>query len=56
MKLSAPTKPVFLISVIVAIFALLMALNVITFIPVASVWIMGLAFLLLALANMLKGM
>ena len=55
MKLSAPTQMIFLISVVVAIIAVLMALGVISFIPVAAVWIMALAYVILAAGCLLKG-
>ena len=57
MKLSAPTKPVFLISLIIAIVTLLSVLNVIN-IPVVSqseAWFALGAYLLLMLGNVLKG-
>ena len=56
MKLSAPTQIVFLVSVVVAIIAVLMALGVIGFIPVASVWIMALAYVILAVGCLMTGM
>ena len=55
MKLSAPTNIVFIISVVIAIIAALSALGVVSFIPVASVWIMAVAFVVLALGCLLKG-
>ena len=55
MKLSAPTQIVFIISVIVAIVGVLMALGVLAVIPVASVWIMTLAFVILAAGCLMKG-
>ena len=56
MKLSAPTQMIFLISVVVAIIAVLMAVGVIGFIPVAAVWIMALAYVILAVGCLLTGM
>ena len=55
MRLSAPTTIVFIISVIIAIVAALAAAGVVSFIPIASVWIMALAYVVLALACLLKG-
>jgi len=55
MKLSAPTQIVFLISVVVAVVGLLMALGVLGMIPIASVWVMALAYVILAAACLLKG-
>ena len=55
MKLSAPKTIVFIIAVVIAIIAALAALGVVSFIPVASVWIMAVAFVVLALGCLLKG-
>jgi uncharacterized membrane protein YhhN len=55
MPLSAPTMIVFAISVIVAIVGVLVGLNVFAF-GVAAFWIVTVAFVLLALGNLLKGM
>ncbi len=56
MVLSAPTQVVFIIAVIIAILAALAALGVLSIIPIPSVWLMGIAFVLLALGCLLKGM
>lgn len=55
MNLSAPTTVVFIISVVIAIVAALAALGVIAFIPLASVWIMAVAFVVLAAGCLFKG-
>ena len=55
MNLSAPTNVVFIIAVVIAILAALAALGVFTIIPIASVWLMGIAFVILALGCLLKG-
>ena len=55
MKLSAPTNLVFIIAVVIAIVAALAALGVMSFIPLASVWIMAVAFVVLAVGCLLKG-
>lgn len=55
MRLSAPTFVVFVITVIIAIVAALTALNLIPNISVPSVWIMAVAYVVLALACILKG-
>lgn len=55
MNLSAPTQVVFIIAVVVAIIALLMFLNVIAFIPIASFWVMTIAFVVLAVGCLFKG-
>ena len=57
MNLSAPTKPVFIIAVILAALALIAALGVA--IPVVSgnaLWVALLAFVILAAGNMMKGL
>ena len=56
MTLSAPTQIVFIIAVVIAILAALAALGVLSIIPIPSVWLMGIAFVLLALGCLLKGM
>mgnify|MGYP001272979715 FL=1 len=55
MSLSAPTQIVYIIALIIAIIALLMFFNVITFIPVAAFWVMTLAYVILAVACLLRG-
>jgi hypothetical protein len=55
MSLSAPTQIVFIIALIIAIIALLMFFNVITFIPIAAFWVMTAAYVILAVACMIKG-
>ncbi len=55
MKLSAPTRLVFIIAVVIAVIAALAATGVVSVLPIASVWIMGIAFLVLTLGCLLKG-
>jgi len=55
MSLSAPTNVVFLISLVVAILGLLAGLGVFTIIPLSSFWIMAIAYGILALGCLLKG-
>jgi len=55
MSLSAPTQIVYIIALIIAIIALLMFFNVIAFIPVAAFWVMTLAYVILAVACLLRG-
>ncbi len=55
MKLSAPTTLLFTISLVVAILGLLAALNVLSAIPIAAVWIMAVAYAVLAVACLFKG-
>ncbi|MBN9233793.1 MULTISPECIES: hypothetical protein [Phyllobacteriaceae] len=55
MNLSAPTQIVFIISVVIAIIGLLAALGVLSFIPLAAVWIMLIAYIVLAVGCLLRG-
>ena len=56
MVLSAPTQVVFIIACVIAILAALAALGIFSFIPIPSVWLMAIAFVLLVLGCLLKGM
>jgi hypothetical protein len=56
MKLSAPTQPIFIIAVILAIIAVLLFLNIVSFVAIPSFWVMTVAFVVLALGNLLRGM
>jgi hypothetical protein len=55
MKFSAPTGLVFLIALVVAVVAALEAMGTISVIPLASVWIMGIAYAVLAVGCLIKG-
>jgi hypothetical protein len=55
MKLSAPKTIVFIISLVVAIVAALTALGSVALIPIASVWIMAIAYVVLAIGCLIKG-
>ena len=55
MKLSAPKQIVFLISLVIAIIGVLMALGVLPMIPLASVWVVVIAYIILAAGCLLKG-
>lgn len=55
MNLSAPTTVVFVISVIIALIALLIFLNVIAFAALPSFWIMAIAWAVLAIGCLFKG-
>ena len=55
MRLSAPTTVVFIISLVVAVVAVLAALGTVAFVPLASVWIMAIAYVILAVGCLLKG-
>ena len=56
MSLSAPTQIVFIISLIIAILGLLAGLGVFAIIPIPAFWLMAIAYGLLALGCLLKGM
>jgi hypothetical protein len=55
MRLTAPTKNVFWISVVVAIVGLIAKLGVVAFLTPYAFWLMVVAFVLLALGVALKG-
>ena len=55
MKFSAPSVLVFVISLVIAVIAALTAMGSIAFIPLASVWIMGIAYVVLAAGCIFKG-
>lgn len=55
MKLSAPKTIVFWIALAIAIAAVLMALGVFSISFISAVWVAIIAFVLLALGNILKG-
>jgi hypothetical protein len=54
-RLSAPTTIVFVISVIIAILAALAAMGSFALIPIASVWLMAIAYIVLAASCLIKG-
>ena len=54
-NLSAPTTIVFVISLVIAILAALAALGSFAIIPVASVWLMAIAYVVLAASCLIKG-
>lgn len=56
MTLNAPTKFVFLLSLVVALAAIATAFNVLPFLPVPAMWIMTIAYLMLAASTILKGL
>lgn len=56
MKLSAPTQMIFIISLVVAVVGLLMALGILAMIPIASVWVMLVAYVILAAGCLMKGL
>ena len=55
MRLNAPKKIVWLISLIIAILSIISVIAVIPFITANAFWVMGVAWLLLFLATSLKG-
>ncbi len=55
MNLTAPTQIVFFLSVIIAILALLAFYGTLSFIPLAAFWILLIAYVILAVGCLLKG-
>jgi hypothetical protein len=55
MNLSAPTMIVFIISLVIAALGVLAALGIFSVIPLASVWIMTIAYAVLLAGVLLKG-
>jgi hypothetical protein len=56
MNLSAPTMPVFLIAAVLFLLALIGHFVVIPFVTMYQFWLAIIAFIVLALGNLLKGM
>lgn len=56
MKLSAPTQIVFIISLVIAILGVLAGMAIIPSLPIASFWVVVIAYVVLALGNLLRGM
>jgi len=55
MKLSAPTTVLFVISVVIALLALLAALGIVAEVPIKSIWLMAIAYAVLAIGCLFKG-
>lgn len=55
MNPSAPTQIVYIISLVIAVIGVLAALGVVSFIPLASVWIVTIAYAILAIACLVRG-
>ena len=55
MKFSAPSVLIFVISLVIAVIGALTALGSIAFIPLASVWIVAIAYAVLAAGCLFKG-
>ena len=55
MNLSAPTQLVYIVALVVAIIGLLAGFGIVTFIPLAAFWIMTIAYVILAVACLLRG-
>lgn len=52
--LSPPTTPIFFISVIIAVIAVLAAEGMVSGIPLAPLWIMGIAYALLTIGCLMR--
>lgn len=55
MKLNTPTTLVFVVALVIAIIAALQALGTLSILPVASVWLMAAAYVVLAAGCLFKG-
>ncbi|MBC8036841.1 MAG: hypothetical protein H7X89_06460 [Rhizobiales bacterium] len=55
MRLSAPSTIIFVISLVIAVLAALVALGTISFPSLASVWMMGIAYAVLAVGCLMRG-
>jgi hypothetical protein len=55
MRFSAPTGFIVLVSLVIAVVAILEATNTISFVPLASIWIMAIAYAVLAAGCVIKG-
>jgi hypothetical protein len=55
MKLSPPTTVVFIVALVIAIVAALQATGNLSIIPIASVWVMAAAYVVLAVGCLFKG-
>ncbi len=56
MNLSAPTLPVFLVSVIVAIVAVLVLIGVVPAFGIAAAWLALIAYAILLVGNVMSGL
>ena len=55
MKLSAPTMLTFIISLVIAVLGVLAGMGILAVIPLAAFWVVTLAYVVLALGCLLKG-
>ena len=55
MRFSAPTNLIFFLALAVAVIAALTALGTLSLVPLASVWIMAIAYAILAVGCMIRG-
>lgn len=55
MKLSAPTKPVFIVAVLLGLLGILAEMNVVPISGVEPIWLLGVGFVLLTFGTMVKG-
>ena len=56
MNLSAPTMPVFVISLAIAVIALLLMLGVVPPFGIQTIWVALIAYLVLFIGNIAKGL
>ena len=55
LTLNRPTNLFFIISLVIAVLAALVALGIVPSVPIASVWIMGIGYAVLAIGCLFKG-
>lgn len=55
MRFSAPTGFIVIVSLVIAVIAILEAMGTISFVPLASVWIMAIAYAVLLAGCVIKG-
>lgn len=55
MRLSRPTNLIFIISLVIAVLAILSGLGQLSVLPIASFWQMGIAYAVLAIVCLFKG-
>jgi hypothetical protein len=55
LNLSAPTTVIFIISLVIALLGILVSLAIIPSLPIASFWVMAVAYAVLAIGCLFKG-
>ncbi len=55
MKLTPPKTVTYWVAVVIAVLGFLSQLGILTFLPISSFWLLGIAFIILALSLLIKG-